>query len=43
MKEPPVNIEEEVEWAPGQVWMLWRGENSWPYWDLISSSHLSIM
>jgi hypothetical protein len=36
-KEPPVHIEEEVEWTPEPVWMRSRSENSWPYQDLNSN------
>jgi hypothetical protein len=29
-KEPPVLIGQEAGWAPGPVWMTWRGENLSP-------------
>jgi hypothetical protein len=32
-KESPVPIGKEVGWTLELIWMIWRRENSLPYWD----------
>jgi hypothetical protein len=32
-KEPTLSIGQEAGWASESVWMLWRREKSYPWWE----------